>query len=115
MHIGLPFSTHSATAADAGRTLAEDLHTVIADVQSLLQATASQSSEGLDEIRSNIARSIESAKQRLLENEAMLVAQSKATLKATDIYVHGHPWQSAGMAAALGFAMGVGLALALKR
>jgi ElaB/YqjD/DUF883 family membrane-anchored ribosome-binding protein len=104
-------SNHSATGQDAGHSLAEDLHAVIADVQSLLQATASQGGDALNEIRTNIARSIQAAKQRLEDNEAMLLDHSKAAIKASDAYVHLHPWQSAAIAVALGFT----LAWAIKR
>ena len=97
--------------ADAAESLSQDLHAVLEDVQSLLQATASQSGDALDDIRTRVANSVHIVKQRLQESEAMLLARSKAAIKATDDYVHDSPWQSAAIAAALGFI----LAWAIKR
>lgn len=90
----------------AGHKLQHDLHAVLTDAQALLQATADQSGEKIDEIRSNITRSIDSVKACLEAQEAALIAQSKAAVQATDSYVHAHPWQSVATGAALGFAIG---------
>ena len=97
--------------ADAAESLTQDLHAVLEDVQSLLQATASQSGDALDEIRARVASSVHTVKQRLQESEAKLLARSKAAIKATDDYVHDSLWQSAAIAAAVGFV----LAWAIKR
>jgi ElaB/YqjD/DUF883 family membrane-anchored ribosome-binding protein len=39
--------------------------------------------------------------------EAALVARTKAAAKATDEYVHGHPWQAIGIAASIGVVIGL--------
>lgn len=111
MNILSDLANTPTTPADAAHALRQDLHAVLEDVQSLLQATASQSGDVLDDIRSRVANSVHTVRLHLQESEAKVLAQSKAAIQATDDYVHHHPWQSAGIAAALGFT----LAWAIKR
>lgn len=62
--------------------------------------------EALDEIRRRVSHSMETAKQSLQESETRVVEGSKAAIKATDLYVHLHPWQIAGIAVLIGFGLG---------
>ena len=39
--------------------------------------------------------------------EAALLARTRAAAKATDEYVHGHPWQAIGIAASVGVVVGL--------
>ncbi|MDT7849682.1 DUF883 family protein [Methylophilus sp. VKM B-3414] len=106
MNIRLEQSPHINNGEDAARVLSQDVHAVIADVQALLQETASQGGEALDEIRRRVSQSMETAKQSLQDSEARVIEGSKAAIKATDQYVHLHPWQIAGIAVAIGFGLG---------
>lgn len=90
----------------AGQRLQKDLQAVLTDAQALLQATAEQSGDKVDEIRVNITRSIQNVKDCLQAQEAAIVAESKAAIQATDSYVHAHPWQSVATGAVVGFAIG---------
>ena len=47
------------------------------------------------------------AKLALQELEGKAIDQAKASARATDDYVHDHPWQAIGIAAAIGFAAGL--------
>ena len=44
---------------------------------------------------------------RLADAEAILVDKTKAAARATDDYVKTNPWQAVGIAASIGFLIGV--------
>ena len=48
-----------------------------------------------------------SAKLRIADAEAALVDKTKAAARATDDYVNDNPWQAVGIAAGIGFLLGV--------
>ena len=47
------------------------------------------------------------AKLRLQELEGQAVDRAKEAARATDDYVHSHPWQAIGIAAGIGVAIGL--------
>lgn len=87
--------------------LAADLKVVVADAEELLRATASQAGEKVTAARERIQASLATARVKLAEVERVVVDRTKQAAKATDEYVHEHPWQSVGIAAAVGFVLGV--------
>ncbi len=87
--------------------LIRDFKVVIDDAEALLKATAGQGGEALAAARSRVGESLATAKAKMSEAEAALVARTKAAAKATDEYVHLHPWQAIGVAAGLGLVIGV--------
>lgn len=87
--------------------LVSDLKIVVADAEEILRATASQAGEKVGELRERIQDRLRDAKIRLQDAEAALVDKTKAAARATDDFVHEHPWQAVGVAAALGLALGV--------
>lgn len=93
-------------SVDAACMLSRDVHAIIDNVQLLLNETAGHSGEALDEIRSRIIHSLESARQRLHESEAQLAEASKVAIRATDEYANAHPWKVAGVALLIGFGLG---------
>lgn len=91
---------------DNASRLMEDLHAVLADAQHLLEATAGQGGEALEDIRNKAGASIAAVKARLHDCESAVIQHSTATIQATDRYVHAHPWPSVGAAAVAGFLVG---------
>ena len=87
--------------------LVSDLKIVVADAEEILRATASQAGEKVGELRERIQERLRDAKIRLQDAEAALVDKTKAAARATDDFVHEHPWQAVGVAAAIGLALGV--------
>jgi ElaB/YqjD/DUF883 family membrane-anchored ribosome-binding protein len=87
--------------------LVSDLKIVVADAEEILRATASQAGEKVGELRERIQDRLRDAKIRLQDAEAALVDKTKAAARATDDFVHEHPWQAVGVAAAIGLALGV--------
>jgi ElaB/YqjD/DUF883 family membrane-anchored ribosome-binding protein len=87
--------------------LVSDLKLVLADAEELVRLTASDASGKLSDVRSRLGSQLGAAKDRLGELEEAVVAKTKEVAKATDNYVHEHPWQSIGVAAGVAFLLGM--------
>jgi ElaB/YqjD/DUF883 family membrane-anchored ribosome-binding protein len=87
--------------------LTADLKVVIADAEELLRATAGQMGEKAVVARERIQDSLRVAKDKLARAEEVVVDKTKAAARATDDYVHDHPWGAVGIAAAVGLVLGM--------
>ena len=87
--------------------LAQDLKIVISDAEELLRATASQAGEKVSAAREKIQDSLHRAKVKLAEVEDVLIDKGKEAARATDEYVHDHPWRAVGIAAGVAFVIGM--------
>lgn len=87
--------------------LATDLRVVISDAEELLRATAGQMGEKAVVARERIQESLRVAKDKLARAEEVMVDKTKAAARATDDYVHDHPWGAVGIAAAVGLVVGM--------
>ena len=87
--------------------LASDLRVVVADAEELLRATAGQMGEKAVIARERIQESLRVAKDKLSRAEEVVVDKTKAAARATDDYVHDHPWGAVGIAAAVGLVIGM--------
>jgi ElaB/YqjD/DUF883 family membrane-anchored ribosome-binding protein len=92
------------------QALRADLANVMRDAEALMKASAGHGGEKVDEARSRILESLESAKRRLLEVERSAVRHGEEAVAATENYVKSNPWQSVGIAAGVGLILGVLLA-----
>lgn len=100
-------STETDPSEVTKEQLIRDFKVVIDDTEALLKATAGQSGEALSAARARAGESLASARAKLSEAEAALVARAKAAARATDEYVHVHPWQAIGIAASVGVVVGL--------
>jgi len=87
--------------------LIADMKVVLADAEDLLRATASVTGDKAAEMRERAAESIRRAKVRLQDAQDVASEKTKAMAHATDNYVHEHPWQAVGVAAGIGFLLGL--------
>ena len=87
--------------------LISDVKLVIADSEELLRATAGQAGDKMAEARAKIQDHLNNAKASLAEAQAAVVERAKAVGHATDDYVHDNPWRSVGVAAGIGFIVGL--------
>ncbi len=87
--------------------LAQDLRIVISDAEELLRATASQAGEKVTAAREKVQDSLRRAKVKLADAEEVLIDKGKEAAHATDEYVHDHPWRAVGVAAGIGFVIGL--------
>lgn len=87
--------------------LVQDLKIVISDAEELLRATASQAGEKAAVAREKIQDSLHRAKIKLAEAEEVMIDKTKQAARATDEYVHEHPWKAVGVAAGIGLIIGL--------
>lgn len=87
--------------------LVQDLKIVISDAEELLRATAGQAGEKAAAAREKIQDSLHRAKLKLAEAEEVMIDKTKQAARATDEYVHEHPWKAVGVAAGIGLIIGL--------
>lgn len=87
--------------------LIHDFKVVIADAEALIKATAGQGGDAVAAMRAKAEESLAVAKEKMSEAQAELVFRTRAAAKATDEYVHVHPWQAIGVGTAVGVVIGM--------
>jgi ElaB/YqjD/DUF883 family membrane-anchored ribosome-binding protein len=87
--------------------LISDFKVVVADAEELLRATANQAGDKAVELRGKIQSRLADAKVRLADAEVAMVDKAKLVGRAADDYVHDNPWRSVGVAAGIGFIVGL--------
>lgn len=87
--------------------LINDFKVVVADAEALLKATAGQGGEAMAAVRAKVEASLATAKAKMTDAQAALAVKTKAAARATDEYVHVHPWQAIGVAASVGMVIGL--------
>lgn len=87
--------------------LISDFKTVVADAEELLKVTASAAGEQANVARSRVRESLAEAKVKLAAAEEIAVVRAKEAAKATDEFVHDHPWKAIGLAASIGLIFGL--------
>jgi len=87
--------------------LIADVKVVIADAEELLRATANQAGDKITDARAKIQDHLNRAKESLADAQSLVVERAKAVGHATDDYVHDNPWRSVGIAAGVGFLVGL--------
>ncbi|MFL6649514.1 MAG: YqjD family protein [Sulfurifustaceae bacterium] len=91
----------------AREKLIADFKAVIQDTEKLLRATAGQTGERITAARARLEERLASARDDFNKLSRDAVARGQAAMKSTDVYVRAHPWQSIGIAAAVGLAVGL--------
>jgi len=109
-----PFSLSSSkepvmpAQSDSPRqSIIDDFANVIAEAETLLKAAATETGEKARDLRSQVESKLLTAKLRLQELQGEAVDRAKEAARVTDDYVHDHPWQAIGIAAAVGLAAGL--------
>jgi len=87
--------------------LVSDLKAIVVDAEELLKLTADQAGGRIGELRGRLEQHLASARSGLTAAEAALVDKARQAAHATDDYVRDHPWQSVGVAAGIGFLLGL--------
>jgi ElaB/YqjD/DUF883 family membrane-anchored ribosome-binding protein len=87
--------------------LVSDMKSVVADTEEILRATAGVAGEKMSGLRERLTERLHDAKLRIADAEEALVDRTKAAARATDDYVNDNPWQAVGIAAGIGFLLGV--------
>jgi ElaB/YqjD/DUF883 family membrane-anchored ribosome-binding protein len=87
--------------------LVQDLKSVIADAEELLRATAGQAGEKIAVVRERMQENLSRAKVKLAQVENIVIDRTKQAAHAADQYVHENPWAAVGVAAGVGFLLGL--------
>lgn len=87
--------------------LQAEFQALIADAEKLLQHAASLAGEHADELREQIQRNLQRARDTLGLTEAAVRDQSAAVRQAGEAYVQSNPWQAVGIAAGIGLFLGL--------
>jgi ElaB/YqjD/DUF883 family membrane-anchored ribosome-binding protein len=97
----------STETHDAKDRLIEDFKAVIHDAEDLLKATANQTGDKIGAARTRAEERLREARRKLGEMEGNIMDRTRETARATDQLVHKNPWQSVGIAAAVGVMLGM--------
>lgn len=100
-------SAHRRNLQAAQNALIEEFHTLIGDTERLLKHTQDSAGEQTAELRSKLNANLDRARTMLKEQESSLREQGQQAIQCTEQYVHTHPWQSIGIAAGVGFLLGL--------
>jgi ElaB/YqjD/DUF883 family membrane-anchored ribosome-binding protein len=87
--------------------LVEDFKVLSKDVQELLKVTASVVSDKASEARVKVQDSLKIAQDKLSEVHEQVHAKGREAFAASDTYVRDNPWNAVGVAAGVGFLLGV--------
>jgi ElaB/YqjD/DUF883 family membrane-anchored ribosome-binding protein len=98
---------HRRNLHDVQRAISREFQTLISDAENLLKQTTGSAGGQTEELRSRINANIERAKGLLKDSENALRDQGQAARQATEDYLQEHPWQSLGIAAGVGFLLGL--------
>ncbi|NBF03720.1 DUF883 family protein [Pseudomonas sp. Fl5BN2] len=97
----------SKTAKTAQEVLMADFQALVSDTERLLEHTATLAGDQADELREQIHDSLLKARETLQLTEESLRQRGQAAVTAAEDYVQTNPWQSVGIAAGVGFLIGL--------
>lgn len=97
---------YTDTAASKER-LAADLRQLIADAESLVAETAHNSEGKIIALRERVTENLKAARYKLADMEDAIKVKTREVARATDDYVHEHPWKAIGTAASVGVIVGL--------
>lgn len=84
-----------------------DIKSVLADAEDLLKQAANTTGERASELSDKALALLKQAKEKASDVQVVVVEKSKLAARATDDYVHDHPWQAVGIAAGIGVVIGL--------
>ena len=76
-----------------------DIKTVLADAEDLLKQAASSTGDRAAELREKAMSRLKQAKEKATDVQVVVVEKGKKAARATDDYVHEHPWTPISIAA----------------
>lgn len=96
-----------STLTSTKEQLAADFREIMNDVESVMASGAARADGEAEALRGRIERRLESARRRAGDLQHEAAEQMRRAADATDDFVHDHPWQAVGAAAALGVVVGM--------
>jgi len=92
---------------DGKKQLAKDFQAVVDDAEELLRHAARSTGEGYDEARARLEKALDAARTEIKSMEDAVTDGAKRAARATDGYVHEHPWEAIGIGAGIGLLLGM--------
>ena len=92
--------------ADRERLLSH-LRDAVTDAEQWLSTAIKDGSADIEHAKAAFKETLQTAKTDLLRLEDSMLARSKLAAKATDTYVHDHPWGAVAVGAAVGLLAGL--------
>jgi ElaB/YqjD/DUF883 family membrane-anchored ribosome-binding protein len=87
--------------------MTSDVKGFLSDAEELLKSAASATGDAAVKLREKASAKLRQASEKVADLQADLLDKGKNAARATDDYVHEHPWQAIGIAAAAGFLVGL--------
>ena len=84
-----------------------DMRTVMTDVELLLKQATQTSGKEAEELRSRASEAMRRAGMRLNQAEQAVVDRGRVAVRATDTWVHQHPWGTLGFGVGAAFLLGL--------
>ncbi len=85
----------------------DDVKVLIKDVQELLKATTSVVGDKATEARSRVQDHLKTVQDKLGDHYETVRAKGQEAFTTTDGYVRDNPWNAVGIAAGIGFVVGI--------
>ncbi len=85
----------------------DELRNSLDEAEKLLREAADATGDQASELRDRAARSLRQTRDALSDAQEAVLERSRQAVKATDHYVHDHPWQAIGVAGVVGLMFGL--------
>ena len=86
----------------------DDVKVLVKDVQELLKATTSVVGDKANEARSRVQDHLKTVQDKLGDHYETVRTKGQEAFTTTDGYVRDNPWNAVGIAAGVGFILGIG-------
>ncbi len=87
--------------------IAGEMTALVQDAEALLHATSGQSDSKVAEIRARLSGAVANARTTCRSLQGKAAEQVRHGIETTDATVRTHPWESVGVAFAVGLVVGV--------
>ena len=87
--------------------LVSDVKLVLNDVETMLQQATTAGGAQAQELRDRAAAALRASQVKLREIQTAAKETTASAAKATDDWVHVHPWSAMGIAVGVGFLVGL--------
>ena len=94
-------------SANLSSEIESDVSRAISGAEDMLAQAATATGEKAAELRGRALEQLRALRDRMHDAQAAALRQSKAAARATDDYVHDHPWRAIGVAAGVGVLIGL--------
>ncbi|WP_345814248.1 DUF883 family protein [Paraburkholderia sp. PREW-6R] len=90
-----------------GQKIVEDLRVLLRDSEEMLRLAANVPGEGVGALRDKLGTHVETLQSALGDAQNNVQRRARAATVGTERYVRQNPWRALGVAAGVGFVLGV--------